>query len=183
MTVEIQILTRAAGDLLPGAVIAVKASPARWGPHESLREWVLAGNTPDSYPGLYRIAVVEGVTLDQARRLLEPETGIVLDPTHPEPTLRRIEVVIRRRRARIDFARLEAGTRAALLRDDGRPAIDAADRLLELRSAVRDVADGALFDFVGEPAPTPAAALVGADALERVAEPAPPTVTDGAPRG
>lgn len=147
MAVEllVKVSNDAAGGFVRGTVVMVKQSPARWGINESIREWVLAGNAPESYPGVFVVVKTDALDIDEAKRLLEPEVGVVIDPELP-PEHQEVVVALRPRRAKVDFARLSPTLRVAMGRDDGAIAVSR-DAKIEFLNAVRNITDDTIHDI------------------------------------
>lgn len=136
---ELLVLARPAGGLPAGTVVNVRRSPTQWGARESIREWVRQGNSPETFPGVYKVVKTDALTYREAVRLLEPELGTtdIPDPNNPEQ-FNTVPVVIRSRKAFIYTATMPSRLKDRVDIDNGEIAVTVADKLA-LVSSVRSI--------------------------------------------
>lgn len=138
---ELLVLAKKTGGAEAGMVIEVRRSPAVWGSHESIREWVRQGFRAEDFPGKYRVVKTSALSWEEARRLLEPDIQLVDAPSLENPDIETPQpVAVRIRKALINVDDLPPAVKTDFAIDDGRDAIPPARRAL-LLNAIKDSSD------------------------------------------
>ena len=112
-----------------GDLVAVFPSGHVWGRLESKQVWVAEGNAAEDWPNKFRIVVIEGLSLEKAKRYVQPQTsgGVISGGS--------IRDIVRRRKFRFNVDNFPSGF-LETLEQDGRAVIELPNLITRVQNKV-----------------------------------------------